>query len=83
MWGVAIVVINAVRVENFSAARLVGLINQEGNCGGGEVVRWAGWAGRMLVIAGCCCLALACNKGGGAQVCYEMGAEKLISGVFL
>lgn len=30
MWGVAIVVINAVRVENFSAARLVGLINQEG-----------------------------------------------------
>lgn len=45
------------------------------------MVRWAGWAGRMLVIAGCCCLALACNKGGGAQVCYEMGAEKLISGV--
>lgn len=33
------------------------------------------------MIAGCCCLALACNKGGGAQVCYEMGAEKLISGV--
>ena len=45
------------------------------------MVRWAGWAGRMLVIAGCCCLALACDKGGGAQVCYEMGAEKLISGV--